>query len=42
VVSIIEIELRKARKEWRDLVAGIEGGVRFGSNRLKFGQVEMA
>src|SRR5260221_301933 len=37
-VSIVEIERRKARREWRDLVAGIEGGQRFGSNGLQFGQ----
>src|SRR5438876_11755653 len=34
-VSIVEIERRKARREWRDLVAGIQ---RFGSNGLQFGQ----
>jgi hypothetical protein len=37
-VSIVEIERRKARREWRDLVAGIQGGQRFGSNGLQFGQ----
>jgi hypothetical protein len=37
-VSIVKIERRKARREWRDLVAGIEDGERFGSNRLKFAQ----
>ena len=36
-VSIVEIERRKARREWRDLVAGIEGGQRFGTDRLQFG-----
>jgi hypothetical protein len=37
-VSIVKIERRKARGEWRDLVAGIEDGERLGGNRLKFGQ----
>jgi hypothetical protein len=34
-VSIVEIERSKARREWRDLVAGIKGCKRLGSNRLK-------
>src|SRR5258708_38644875 len=38
VVSIVEIERRKALREWRDLAAGIEGGQRFGSDPLQFGQ----
>src|SRR5258708_26715264 len=37
-VGIVDIERRKASREWRDLVAGIQGGKRFGSNRLQFGQ----
>jgi hypothetical protein len=36
LVSIVEIERRKARGEWRDLVAGIEGGQRFGSSPMVF------
>src|SRR6202040_1699023 len=37
-VSIVEIERRKARREWRDLAAGIEGGRRFRSDGLQFSQ----
>jgi hypothetical protein len=37
-VSNLEIERRKTRREWRDLVAGIERGKRFGSNRPQFAQ----
>jgi hypothetical protein len=37
-VSNPEIERRKTRREWRDLVAGIERGKRFGSNRPQFAQ----